>query len=226
MNDQQFITFSLVFTVQTIGPRDVIFLIDSTMGTQGLNSVREFIKHFTDSAPIGPNDVQIGIAQFAATPRLEMDLNTHSTRDGIVAALGAIRPRSGQTVNIGAALDFVRTNMLRPERGSRIQRGVLQLILLVTGKTSSDGVEEAARQLLRMGVLTLAVGARSASEEELRKVAFTESAAYNLRDIRLLGRVNTPTSKKIMNALTTLAGVVVTEVPTEPGNFIFVCGAF
>lgn len=190
------------------------------MGTAGINSVREFIKHFADSAPIGPDDVQIGVAQFGTTPRLEMDLNTHSTKDGIVAALGAIRPRSGQTVNIGAALDFVRTNMLRPERGSRIQRGVQQLILLLTSKTSSDSVDEPARQLLQMGVLTLAAGARAASEEELRKITFTESAAYTLKDIRLLGRVNTPQSRKIMNALSTLSGVVVTEVPTEPGNLM------
>lgn len=190
------------------------------MGTQGINAVREFIKHFADSAPIGPEDVQIGVAQFGTAPRLEWDLNTHSTKEGVVAALSAIRPRSGQTVNIGAALDFVRTNMLRPERGSRIQRGVLQLILLITSKRSSDSVEEPARALLRMGVLTLAAGARTATEEELRRVAFTDSAVYPLKDIRLLGRMNTPPPKKIMNALSTLAGVVVTEVPTEPGNFV------
>lgn len=203
-----------------MGKRDVIFLIDSTMGTQGINSVREFIKHFADSAPIGPEDVQIGVAQFGTAPRLEMDLNTHSTKEGIAGALGSIRPRSGQTVNIGAALDFVRTNMLRPEKGSRINRGVLQLIVLVTSKTSSDSVEEPARALLRMGVLTLAAGARTANEDELRKIAFTDSAVYPLKDIRLLGRLNTPQSKKIIHALSTLAGVVVTEVPTEPGNFV------
>lgn len=203
-----------------MGQRDVIFLIDSTMGTQGINSVREFIKHFAESAPIGPDDVQIGVAQFGTAPRLEMDLNTHSTKEGIVGALGAIKPRSGQAVNIGAALDFVRTNMLRSEKGSRIQRGVLQLIVLVTSKTSSDSVEEPARALLRMGVLTLAAGAKTANEDELRKIAFTDTAVYPLRDIRLLGRLNTPQSKKIVHALSTLAGVVVTEVPTEPGNFV------
>lgn len=203
-----------------MGKRDVIFLIDNTMGTQGINSVREFIRHFADSAPIGPEDVQIGIAQFGTAPRLEWDLNAHSTKEGILGALGAIKARSGQAVNIGAALDFVRTNMLRPEKGSRIQRGVLQLIVLVASKTSSDSVEEPARALLRMGVLTLAAGARLANEEELRKIAFTDSAVYSLRDIRLLGRVSSPQSKKIINALSTLAGVVVTEVPTEPGNFI------
>lgn len=203
-----------------MGKRDVIFLIDNTMGTQGINSVREFIKHFADSAPIGPEDVQIGVAQFGTAPRLEMDLNTHSTKEGIVGALGAIKPKSATAVNIGAALDFVRTNMLRPEKGSRIQRGVLQLIVLVTSKTSNDSVEEPARALLRMGVLTLAAGARTANEDELRKIAFTDSAVYPLRDIRLLGRLNTPQSKKIIHALSTLAGVVVTEVPTEPGNFV------
>lgn len=199
----------------------MIFLIDSTIGTQGLNAARDFIKHFTNSAPIGPDDVQIGVAQFDTTPRLVMHLNTHSTKEAIVNALGAFRPKPASTpINIGAALDFVRTNMLRPERGSRIQRGVLQLILLVTTKASRDSVEEPARQLLRMGVLTLATGARAATKEELRKVAFTDSAVYVLKDIRLLNKLTSPQSKKIMNALSTMAGVVVTEVPTEPGNFI------
>lgn len=212
--------YSLVFTVLVYGKRDVIFLIDNTMGSQGVNTVREFIKRFVDAMTIGPNEVQIGVAQFGAVPRLEMDLNTHSTKDGIIAALGAIKPRPGQTVNIGAALDFVRTNMLRPEKGSRIQQGIPQLLLVLTSKKSSDSVEEPAKALLRMGVLTLAAGSKAATEEELRQIAFADTAAYSLRDIRILGRLNAAQPTAIMNALSTLAGVVVTEVPTEPGNFM------
>lgn len=197
------------------GKRDVIFIIDNTMGSQGIGSVREFIKMFVDSMPIGPDEVQVGVAQFGTVPRIEMDLNTHTTREDIIAALGGIKPRPGQTINIGAALDFVRTNMLLPEKGSRLERGVPQLLLLVTSKQSSDSVEGPARALLQMGVMTLAAGAKTASGEELKKIALTDDLVYILRDIRVLGRPAATQPKQILNALSTLAG----EVPTETGNF-------
>lgn len=180
--------------------------------------MREFIKRFVDTMPIGPDEVQVGVAQFGAAPRLEMDLNTHSTRESINAALDAIKARPGQAVNVGAALDFVRANMIRPEKGSRLQQGVPQLLMVVTNKKSADSVEEPARALLQKGVLTLAAGSKSASQEELKKIAFTESVAYSLKDIRVLGRLSSPQTKAIVNDLSTLAGVVVTEVPTEPGK--------
>nr|XP_057937259.1 collagen alpha-3(VI) chain-like isoform X2 [Doryrhamphus excisus] len=195
-----------------VGKRDIIFLLDSTMGATVINSVREFIRRFVDIMPIGPNDVQVGLAQFSNAPRLEMDLNSYGSRETLTAALGRIKPRSGQTVNIGAALDFVRTNMLRPEKGSRLHQGVPQLLLLMTTKKSSDSVEGPARALQQMGVLTLAAGSKAADEEELKQIAFTDSVVFTLRDFRMLLR----NPKAIVDALSTLAGVVVTEGPTEP----------
>lgn len=185
------------------------------MGSQIIGSMREFIKRFVDTMPIGPNQVQVGVAQFSNNPRVEMDLNSYGTREELTASLGGIKPRPGQAINIGAALDFVRTNMLRPEKGSRIQQGVPQLLLLMTSKRSSDSVEEPARALQRMGVLTLAAGSRAADEQELKKIAFSDDVVYMLKDFRPLAR---NPRNPISNALSTLAGVVVTEGPTEPGN--------
>lgn len=204
----------LFFSALAVEKRDIIFLVDSTMGATIINSVREFIKRFVDTMPIGPDEVQVGVAQFSNVGRLEMDLNSHGSREAVIAALGRIKPKPGQTVNIGAALDFVRTNMLRPEKGSRLQQRVPQLVLLMTSKKSSDSVEEPARALQRMGVLTLAAGSKTADEQELKEIAFTESVVFMLRDFRMLLR----NPRAITDALSTLAGVVVTEVPTEPGN--------
>ncbi|KAM9347467.1 collagen alpha-3(VI) chain-like [Symphorus nematophorus] len=198
--------------VLVVGKRDIIFLIDSTMGSQSVNAVREFIKRFVDTMPIGPDEVQVGVAQFSNTARLEMDLNSYGTKEELSNALAGIKPRPGQAINIGAALDFVRMNMLRPEKGSRIQQGVPQLLLLLTSKKSSDSVEEPARYLQQMGVLTLAAGARTADDEELRQIAFADSVVFKPKDFRALYR----NPKAILDALTTLAGMVVTEVPTEP----------
>ncbi|CAG5865883.1 unnamed protein product, partial [Menidia menidia] len=198
--------------VVAVGKRDIIFLIDSTMGTAVINGLREFIRRFVNKMPIGPDAVQVGIAQFSTGPRVEMDLNTHETREALTAALGAIKPRAGQTVNIGSALDFVRLNMLRPESGSRIKQGVPQLVLLLTSKKSSDSVEEPALALQRMGVLTLAAGSKAADEAELKQIAFADRVVFMPKDFRQLFR----NPREIIDALSTLAGVLVTETPTEP----------
>ncbi|XP_060909960.1 collagen alpha-3(VI) chain-like isoform X2 [Labrus mixtus] len=210
---QRTIVVQTEFTeVLAVGKRDIIFLIDSTMGSTVIISVREFIRRFVDNMPIGPDGVQVGVAQFSNVPRLEMDLNSHSTKESLIGALPNIKPRPGQTVKMGAALDFVRTNMLRADKGSRIQQGVPQLLLLMTSKKSSDSVDEPANALKRMGILTIAAGSRAADEQELNKIAFSDSIVFMLRDFRALQR----SPGAIIDALTTLAGVVVTEVPTEP----------
>ncbi|XP_045560346.1 collagen alpha-3(VI) chain isoform X4 [Salmo salar] len=195
-----------------VGKRDIIFLIDSTMGATMINSLREFIKRFVDSMPIGPDQVQVGVAQFSNTARLEIELNAYGSKEDLSAALGRLKPRPGQVVNIGAALDFVRSNMLRPDKGSRIQQGVPQLVLLLTSKKSSDSVEQAAEALQRMGVLTLAAGTKTADEQELKQIAFDESLVFMLKDFRALIR----NPRVIVSPLSTLSGIVVTEGPTEP----------
>lgn len=206
--------FSAVLVVRN---RDIIFLIDSTMGTTVISSLREFIKQFVETMPIGPDNVQIGVAQFSNTPRLVMDLNTHGSKEELVAALASVRPRPGQTVNIGAALDFVRMNMLQPAKGSRIQQRVPQLLMLFTSKSSSDSVEEPAKALHRMGVLTLASGSRGVDENQMKKIAFVDSVVFMTKDFRALTR----NPRQILDALTTLTGEV-TEVPTESGIFLVI----
>ncbi|XP_030642414.1 collagen alpha-3(VI) chain [Chanos chanos] len=195
-----------------VGKRDIVFLIDSTMGATLVNAVREFIKRFIDSMPIGPDEVQVGVAMFSNTPRTEIDLNSYSSKDALSSALARIKPKPSPDVNIGAALDFVRTNMLTPDKGSRMHDGVPQLVLLIASKKSKDSVQQPAEALQRMGVLTLAAGSRAAEEAELKQIAFDESLVYMLKDFRILLR----NPKLLVSPLSTLSGVVVTEGPTDP----------
>ncbi|XP_072542553.1 collagen alpha-3(VI) chain [Salminus brasiliensis] len=194
-----------------VSKRDIIFLIDSSMGATFINAVREFVKKFIDTMPIGPDEVQIGVAMFSNTQRLEIDLNSFNSKESLISALARIKPKPSPDVNIGAALDFVRMNMLTPEKGSRIQEGVPQLVLLISSKKSKDNVQQPAEALQRMGVLTLAVGSRAADEAELQQIAFDKSLVFMLKDFRMLQR----NPKQIVSPLSTLAGVVVTEGPTE-----------
>lgn len=171
-----------------------------------------------NTMPIGPDGAQIGVAMLSDAPRVAFHLNAHATKESLTAALGVIRPRNVPTINTGAALDFVRTNMFQTQRGSRFEAGVPQFLVLVTSKKSSDSLAQPALELLRKGVLTIAIGPKSVGEEELRQIAFAESAVYVLKDIRVLSRPAAQQPKEILNVLTTMAGMIVTEVPTE-GRF-------
>ncbi|XP_037832059.1 collagen alpha-3(VI) chain isoform X2 [Kryptolebias marmoratus] len=192
--------------------RDIIFLIDSTMGPVILTNVVNYIKQFVNSRPIGPDAIQVGVAQFSSAQRVVMDLNTHDTRESLAAALDNIKPRSGQTINMGAALNFVRENMLRPEKGSRMREGVPQVVMLWTSKKSSDGVQQPAEALLRRGVLIMAAGFKTANVDELNQIASSERVVFSAKEFRQVMRK----SREITDALSTLAGMVVIEEPTEP----------
>ncbi|KAM9486840.1 collagen alpha-3(VI) chain-like [Clarias gariepinus] len=192
-----------------VSKRDIIFLIDSTMGTTLINAIREFVKKFIDIIPIGPDQVQVGVAMFSNTPRAEIELNSHSSKESLISALSQIKPKPAPDINIGAALDFVRANMLVPEKGSRIEDAVPQLVLLITGKKSKDNVEQPAEALERMGVLTMAAGSRTAEEAELHKIAFSKNLVFMFKDFRQLQR----NPGKVVSALSTLSGVI---FPTDP----------
>lgn len=181
------------------------------MGTTLVNAIREFIKQYIDTLPIGPDQVQIGVAMFSNTPRLEIDLNTHNSKESLISALARIKPKQSADVNIGAALDFVRTNMLIPQKGSRIEKGVPQLLLLIASKKSKDSVQQSAESLQRMGVLTMAAGSRAADETELQQIAFNEKLVFMLKDFRQLLR----NPRQVVSALSTLSIAV---GPTDPGK--------
>ncbi|CAL8240980.1 unnamed protein product [Merluccius merluccius] len=179
------------------------------MGATVIISMREFIKRFIDQIPIGPDAVQIGVALFSNIGRLEIDLNSHGSCEEITQALGKIKAGPGKTVNIGAALDFVRTNMFRADKGSRLSQGVPQLLLLLTSKKSSDSVDQPAQALQEMGVLTLAAGSKTADVAELKRIAFAESLVFFMNDFRSIYR----NPKQIISPLSTLSGILVTEEP-------------
>lgn len=209
-----FFFFSLL--ALAVGKRDIIFLIDSSMGTIIINAVREFVKRFIDTVPIGPDQVQVGVVMFSTTTRSEINLNSFSSKESLISALIKIKPKPSGEVNTGAALDFVRTNMLRAESGSRIQDQVPQLVLLLTSKKSKDSVQQPAEALRKMGVLTLAAGSRAADEDELRQIAFDESVVFMLKDFRMLMR----NPREIISPLSTLSGFVVVEGPTDTGKIL------
>nr|DBA19948.1 TPA: hypothetical protein GDO54_015703 [Pyxicephalus adspersus] len=119
-------------------------------------------------------------------------------------------------LNTGAALSYVQNNFFTASAGSRVDEGIPQLLVFITGGQSRDDIVQPSLALKRAGILTFAIGSKNADEAELKEIAFDSSLVFQPSEFKqvtlqvLLPQVLTP--------LKTLTGVVISEGPTEVIN--------
>lgn len=167
-------------TVVEVNKRDIVFLVDgsSALPTANFNAIREFVAKVAQRLEIGPDLIQVSVAQYADTPSTEFYFNTHASKREVVAAVRKIKPRGGSALNTGAALDFARNTLFTSGAGHRAAEGVPKLLVLITGGKSLDDVRRPARELRRDGILCFAVGSRAADQAELADMAFDASLVF------------------------------------------------
>uniref|UniRef100_A0A4W5NVM3 Collagen, type VI, alpha 3 n=1 Tax=Hucho hucho TaxID=62062 RepID=A0A4W5NVM3_9TELE len=171
-----------ITTVQTQRVvRDIVFMVDgsSYIGGANLPYVRDFIVGVVNLLDVRPDRVRIGLMQFAENPKIEFYLNTHNTKQDVLASVGQLRLMGGSALNTGAAMDYALTNMFQASTGSRKRQGVQQVLLLITGGPSQDEVKKIADKVAVAGVLTFTVSAGQADEAYLKMVAFVPNLAYH-----------------------------------------------
>ncbi|XP_069081666.1 collagen alpha-3(VI) chain [Pleurodeles waltl] len=198
-----------------VNRRDIVFLIDGTaaMGNVNFAPVRDFVTKLVQRLDIGPELVQVAVAQYANNPKAEFYFNTHSNKKDVVANLKKLRPMGGGPLNTGAALDFVRNNFFTSSAGSRIAEGVPQFLVLLTGGKSRDDVAEASRQLKQNNLVTFTVGAHRADSAELEQIAFDASLVFSPSEFRAAPLQGILPS--VLSPLKSLTTVVTVEGPTD-----------
>ncbi|MEE6490859.1 hypothetical protein FKM82_016035 [Ascaphus truei] len=201
-----------------VNKRDIVFLIDGSadMGTANFNAIREFITKIVARLEIGPDLIQVALAQYSREVKTEFYLNSFSNKKELLAQVKKAKLMSGGPLNTGAALNFVRNNMFASSVGSRVGEGVPQLLVLITGGQSKDNILQSAQELKRAGILTFTIGAKNADQAELREIAFDSSLVFQpteFKTVALQGILSI-----VLTPLKTLSGTVVVEGPTEVVN--------
>uniref|UniRef100_A0AAR2J3Z0 VWFA domain-containing protein n=1 Tax=Pygocentrus nattereri TaxID=42514 RepID=A0AAR2J3Z0_PYGNA len=193
----------LVLSTQKV-VRDFVFLVDGSnyVGNANLPAVRDFISSIVNRLDVRPERVRIGLIQFAERPRTVFYLNTHSTKQDVLASIAQLQLIGGNVLRTGAALQFALANHFQDSAGSRGSQGVQQVLVLITGGQSQDEVKRVADQVALAGVLTFAVGAGQAAETELRTVAFVPNLAYYEQSFATLPTV----VEQMMTPLITVVG--------------------
>ncbi|XP_063789282.1 collagen alpha-3(VI) chain isoform X1 [Pseudophryne corroboree] len=209
---------TVITEVTEVNKRDIVFLVDgsSDLGPTSFSAIRELIIKIVNRLEIGADLIQVGFAQYARDFKPEFYLNTYSNKKDVVAQVKKIKLLNTTPLNTGAALRAVQRDFFIASAGSRVDERIPQLLVLFTGGQSRDDIVPASQELKRAGILTFAVGSRSADLAELQEIAFDSTLAFQPTEFRqaalqsLLPQVLTP--------LKTLTGVVITEGPTEVIN--------
>lgn len=154
--------------------RDILFLFDGSANLAGqFPVVRDFLYKIIDELDVKPDGIRVAVAQYSDDVRLESRFNEHMTKPEILNLVKRMKIKTGKALNLGFALDFAQRYIFVKTMGSRIQDGVMQvLVLLVAGK-SSDSVDVPARNLKQSGVIPFVFQVRNADPAELEQIVLS-----------------------------------------------------
>lgn len=151
---------------------DIVFLVDGSinLGRINFDDLMTYISNIVDLFFTERDNLQIGLAQYATDVNDAFYLNTYKNRKDIIDAIKQVEYKGGNKVNTGAAIRHVQDVHFTKRRGSRIDEGVPQVLMLVTGGKSADDSKIAALSLKNKRVRVFALGIGD-NESELQDLA-------------------------------------------------------
>lgn len=162
---------------------DIVFLLDGSDSVRGRErQILEFVREFVKQIEIGPRKVQFALTQYSTDPTAEFLLNTYSVKADVLHHLSNVRLKGGQTVNTGAALDFVKNNVFTVSSGSRNQQDVPQILVLFNGRKSDDDVQGAGDSLRNAGIVLYTIGLNNADKLEVEELAHSPTGHFFIKE--------------------------------------------
>ncbi|XP_024152990.1 collagen alpha-1(XII) chain isoform X2 [Oryzias melastigma] len=172
---------------RTSAKADIVLLVDGSWSIGRLNfkTIRSFIARMVGVFDIGPNLVQIGLAQYSGDPKTEWHLNDHQTRESLLEAVAKLPYKGGNTMT-GLALNYILQNNFKESVGMR--PAARKIGVLITDGKSQDEVILTSKKLRDAGIELYAIGVKNADENELRSIATDpdEIHMYNVADFSFL----------------------------------------
>uniref|UniRef100_A0A8C8SQP5 Collagen type VI alpha 3 chain n=1 Tax=Pelusios castaneus TaxID=367368 RepID=A0A8C8SQP5_9SAUR len=173
-------TVDVTLIIVEVNKKDVVFLVDGTaaLGTTQFNAIRDFIVRIIQRLEIGPDLIQVAVAQYADNVKPEFYFRDSQIKKDVLAAVKKLKLSGGKALNTGLALDFIRNNFFTSAAGYRIDEGVLPMLVLITGGKSTDDIAQAAAEMKRNRIVVLTIGSRNADKSELEEIAQEPSFAF------------------------------------------------
>uniref|UniRef100_A0A671YEV8 Collagen alpha-1(XII) chain n=1 Tax=Sparus aurata TaxID=8175 RepID=A0A671YEV8_SPAAU len=201
-------------TCRTKAQADIVLLVDGSWSIGRLNfkTIRAFIARMVGVFDIGPERVQIGLAQYSGDPKTEWHLDAHRTRESLLEAVANLPYKGGNTLT-GLALNYLLQNNFKENVGMRPKSR--KIGVLITDGKSQDDVIVNSQNLRDQGIELYAIGVKNADENELRSIATDPDSIhmYNVADFSFLLDI-------VDNLTENLCNSVKDGAPDPPTNLI------
>ncbi|XP_010766716.1 collagen alpha-3(VI) chain-like isoform X2 [Notothenia coriiceps] len=170
---------------------DIVFLVDGSinLGRDNFNEVMTFITNLIDLFFNEQDNLQIGLAQYTTDVTDVFYLNTYKNKQDIVSAIGRAEYKGGRRINTGAAIGHIQDVYFTKEKGSRMDDGTPQILMVLTGGRSADDGKTAALGLKKKGVRVFAIGVGDI-EVELENLASESSTVARASTYLELSELN------------------------------------
>ncbi|XP_077409700.1 collagen alpha-1(XII) chain isoform X3 [Vanacampus margaritifer] len=166
---------------------DIVLLVDGSwsIGRMNFKTIRNFISRMVSVFDIGPQKIQIGLAQYSGDPKTEWHLNAHSTKASLLDAIANLPYKGGNTMT-GMALSYILENNFKANVGLRGE--ARKIGILITDGKSQDEIVTSSQNLRDSDIELYAIGVKNADENELRSIASDpdEIHMYNVNDFKFL----------------------------------------
>ncbi|XP_034555947.1 collagen alpha-1(XII) chain [Notolabrus celidotus] len=172
---------------RTSAKADIVLLVDGSwsIGRINFKTIRNFIARMVGVFEIGPDRVQIGLAQYSGDPKTEWHLNAHPTRESLLEGIANLPYKGGNTMT-GLALNYILENNFKASVGMR--EDSRKIGVLITDGKSQDEIIMKSQSLRDSGIELYAIGVKNADENELRAIATDpdDIHMYNVNDFQFM----------------------------------------
>lgn len=170
--------------------RDIVFLLDSSDEMQKeFQAMLGFVERMVEKLNVDESNDRVSVVQYSREPSVEFFLNTYKTQQKVLENVRSLRHKGGRPLNTGAALQYVKDNILTGSSGSRHQQEVPQILVLFTGGRSNDDVRNAVENLKGIGVMIIVVGTKNADILEIQSISQESSHAFFAADSNYLSGI-------------------------------------
>ncbi|XP_062980615.1 collagen alpha-6(VI) chain-like [Elgaria multicarinata webbii] len=166
---------------------DIMFLVDSSgsIGPDNFEKMKDFMKMLVNKTDVGPDRVQIGVAQFSDINKGEFPLNKYYAKTDINAAIERMS-LIGETTLTGGALKFV-SDYFEPAKGAR--PSVNKILILITDGEAQDEVRAPAAALRKIGIIIYSVGIFNANKTQLEEISGKYEQVFYVENFDILKQI-------------------------------------
>lgn len=157
---------------------DVVFVIDSSLGTANFQTLIQYLIQIVSEVSISQTETRIALILFSTRAKLAIKLSDHDDLQSLIANLVTLEEVEGSTRETGSAIDLAYSEI---RESGRV--GVGKIIYVVTGGPSSDVVDSTAARI--EGVTLVAVGTER-NRAELQSIASSPNFVFALNNLDVI----------------------------------------